>query len=247
MTNTRRRPRRIWKKLKKFYRATINPVAHVTLYPLVGLAIGLACRILCRTVRVTCVGGERPDARWAAEGPLVFAMWHGRHFMMMRLLARHRCAVMCSLSEIGELQAWIIRAFGFRPVRGSSSRGGVEALVNLIRMVRKEGRHAIVTVDGPSGPAFQAKPGAVQIALKSGARLVPVTVANRRRMIIPGAWDRFEVPLPFTRSVIIFGEPISYDLISGDEGMQTAVAELTGALTRMTARADGTFRPAPPC
>jgi hypothetical protein len=196
-------------------------------------------RALGTTLRLRVEGVEALRPYWAAGRPVVYAVWHGRILMVPWANARLRrtagartVTVLASRSRDGDLVAAFVTRFGLATVRGSSSRGGAEALRALAAAVRA-GRDVAVVPDGPRGPREQCHPGAVALAALTGAPLVPLAFAARpaRRL---SSWDRFLVPLPFARCALVFGEP----LLVGDAERQRAVKDLERALGEVTAAAD---------
>jgi lysophospholipid acyltransferase (LPLAT)-like uncharacterized protein len=161
---------------------------------------------LARTWRVREVGrgGWR---RAEAEGrPVVLAFWHGQ---MLPMLVHHRdrgAAVLISEHRDGEIIARVVRAFGLRAVRGSTSRGGGRALLELAAELRR-GSEVAVTPDGPRGPRHAFAPGALVAAQRGGAPIVAL-VAHVDRAWRLRSWDRFEIPKPFARVTIAYSEPL---------------------------------------
>jgi lysophospholipid acyltransferase (LPLAT)-like uncharacterized protein len=184
-----------------------------------SLAI-LILRFLRFTWRVRIIADTPLDT----ETPLVFCFWHGRQAGLFAFPHFRPVAVMSSLSRDGEIQARILSALGFRVVRGSSSRGGAIALRGVIAALRA-GLDAAVAVDGPRGPRHQVKPGAVMAARVTGARLVPVDVHARPRIRFRNAWDRYELPLPFSRVRIVVGAPLASDEMT-TERLQAELRQL---------------------
>jgi lysophospholipid acyltransferase (LPLAT)-like uncharacterized protein len=237
--------RRKFKKLKQFKRKFIYPVLWVTLYPIFGLLVGLGMRLAQATVRVTYLHdeGQRPDLALLAQGRnIVYTFWHGRQFLLFRLLRPAHCQVMTSLGSAGEVQCWVLRVFGYSPVRGSSSRGGAAGLINMIKRV-KTGKNAAFAVDGPSGPAYEPKPGAVQVAGKGEALLLPVSVAFRSFKFFARWWDEYHLPVPFTRAIVKFGQPRELPSRLDDDLITRTSDELKQELNLLTAEVDAYFRP----
>jgi lysophospholipid acyltransferase (LPLAT)-like uncharacterized protein len=116
-----------------------------------------------------------------------------------------------SCSKDGSLQNGAMRALGMRVLRGSSSRRGAIGLLSVIRGLRS-GQDAAFAVDGPRGPRGSVKPGAELAARLGDGLCVPVGCAARRKLTVRGSWDRFALPLPFTRVLICMGAPLGGDL-----------------------------------
>jgi lysophospholipid acyltransferase (LPLAT)-like uncharacterized protein len=171
------------------------------------LAVGAwVLRVHSHTLRFRWEGRDRLEDRLARGLPVVLVAWHQRIYMGMLPFARYRPIIMISRSRDGERIARIVARFGWQPVRGSSSKGGAQALEKMIPAVAggEVGAHI---VDGPRGPARRVKPGTVALARRAGAVMIPVYVAARRRFEAR-SWDRFQVPLPFSRVLIRLGAPI---------------------------------------
>jgi lysophospholipid acyltransferase (LPLAT)-like uncharacterized protein len=166
-----------------------------------GFLIGLLVRLWVRSWRVRLVVDPALDLR--AERPLVFAFWHGQQ-MPLLAVRRRSTATLVSLSSDGELQSGVMRALGLWVVRGSAARGGSSGFRAIVRALRA-GRDAAFAADGSRGPLHRAKPGAASAAMLAGAPLVPVAAAAKRRFVFERAWDRFELPLPFTRVTVFVG------------------------------------------
>jgi lysophospholipid acyltransferase (LPLAT)-like uncharacterized protein len=207
---------------------------------LVPLLAALAVRALGVTLRVRAEGIDAVRPMWRARRPLIYAVWHGRILIVPWLNARLRrtdgargVRVLASRSRDGELVAGFVRRFGLDVVRGSSSRGGAEALRELARALRA-GEDVAVVPDGPRGPAGRAQAGIVSLAATTGAPIVPVGVSARpaRRL---GSWDRFLVPAPFARCGIVFGAALA---IERDQDRERARATLERALQDATDAAD---------
>jgi lysophospholipid acyltransferase (LPLAT)-like uncharacterized protein len=161
-----------------------------------------ALRALAATWRVREVGREGWEARRAAGLPTMIALWHGQ---MLPLLPHHRgqgVAVLVSEHRDGEIITRVLRAFGFETVRGSTSRGGARALLEMSRVLRA-GREVAVTPDGPRGPRHAFAPGALVAAQRAGAAVVGVAAHVDRAWRLR-SWDAFEVPRPFARITIAY-------------------------------------------
>lgn len=167
------------------------------------------------------------------QKPLVFSLWHGE---MLPLLYHHRnqgIAVMISEHRDGEIIARIAEAMGFRTVRGSTFNGAARALIGACREI-EEGHDVAITPDGPRGPAKSFAPGALAIAQRSGAPLVPVAVDARSAWRLK-TWDGFMIPKPFAKVRIAYGEatPITADS-TRQAGEQTDVG--TGLMAEAVRR-----------
>ena len=166
-------------------------------------AVFLIC-ILKRTWRVVLDG---PDPDYTA-GPLVFCFWHGRQAGLFAHPRPRPVVVMASRSRDGDLQARILGLLGFVVVRGSSSRGGAVGLKGILKHVRA-GCDAAFAVDGPRGPAFKVKTGAVVAARNTGSRIIPITTKASSCWTFSRAWDQYQLPKPFATVKVVRGDAIA--------------------------------------
>ncbi|NMB73627.1 MAG: lysophospholipid acyltransferase family protein [Myxococcales bacterium] len=203
------------------------------------LAFAIA-RLLLATLRLRVLHPERlARAREEGEGgqPLLYAFWHGRQLGLFRANPEKHLAVMASLSRDGALQAVVCRRFGLTVVRGSSSRGGLQALRGLAERLRA-GVSVGLAVDGPRGPAEEAKPGILALASRLHCPVVPITIGYSRCGVLRRAWDRFRIPAPFARAVVVYGEPMRVPRTASREELVRLAGELTARLRSITAEAD---------
>ncbi len=165
-----------------------------------GLALYWLIRAIGATLKIEVVGWENH----ATDQPLIYCFWHNR-IPVATWFWRHRgIVVMSSLSFDSEYIARFIQRFGYGAAKGSSTRGARGGLIQMIRAVRR-GQSAAFTVDGPRGPIYAAKPGALLVAEKSGAAILPFSISLDRCWRLP-SWDRIEIPKPFARAFVVIGE-----------------------------------------
>ncbi len=204
---------------------------------LLPFLIYLVIRALYATMRVRTVGAEIPQEFYRRGEGLIHAFWHGR--MIISPFAYHGPGghVLISIHGDGELIAKVMQLFGFQLVRGSSTKGGREAIQEMLQLARQN-RDLIITPDGPRGPVHAVKPGVAQLARRSGLAVIPYAFAVSRGKVFR-SWDRFLLPYPFSRGVHVFGEPVRYREGEDTEEFRLRVER---ALLETTARADGYFR-----
>ena len=193
-----------------------------------------------RTVRIQFVNKAVPD-QLASEGKnVIYAFWHGRQFLLFHSHRNTGIVIPASESRDGEIQALILKWFGFDVVRGSSKRKGDRALMGLVDRLRK-GKNLALAVDGPRGPIYEAKQGVMYLAGKLNKPIVPVMTSAERFWLLDKIWDRYLLPKPFTRGVVIYGEAIIVNGISEDE-LEKKRKELEAALNRLMVQADDYFQ-----
>ena len=210
----------------------MNGALSLTLGPALGAP---ALRLLAATCRVRYAEGEA-GARWGAGTPFIFATWHSRILLLPALYRGRRLRVLISRSRDGEMVAKLCARFNLDVVRGSSSRGGAEALRLLARAVA-EGTSVVVVPDGPRGPREIAKPGIIALASLTGAAIVPVAVAASSEWRLR-SWDGFRVPRPFARCVVRFGEPLAVGRQADADARERARKTLESALATVSSAAD---------
>jgi lysophospholipid acyltransferase (LPLAT)-like uncharacterized protein len=149
----------------------------LTLLPPVGAGL---IRLLGRTMHLETEGGERVDALYRAGHRLIIAFWHGRQLMMPLAYRGTGAYILISQHRDGELIHRIVSRWGFRSVRGSTTRGGVAALRALIR-AGQAGADVVITPDGPRGPRQVVQPGVVQLAQITGLPIVPLTFSCSKK------------------------------------------------------------------
>lgn len=176
------------------------------------------------------------------HSPFIVAFWHGRLLYPLRLVQvyrQRRVTVLVSRSRDGEWISQIAQRFGVLPTRGSSHRGGGQGLLEMVHRVQ-EGYIACVTPDGPRGPRYRVQPGVVTLAHKTGATIVPVTYNAKWRKVMR-SWDSFVLPMPFSRVVVIYGEPICVPAQVAADGLLAAQQKVEQRLQDITDMADRFF------
>lgn len=179
-----------------------------------GLVYGIA-RLIGLSMRI--------EVRGLAEllelpGGKILAGWHGRTLMAANVFRGRGFWTIISQSRDGEMQARIFRKFGFHTIRGSTGRGGIKAAVESIKVLRA-GATMAFTPDGPRGPSGIVQSGIMLMAKKSGAALIPCGVSADRRWLA-GSWDRYMIPKPFSRGLMIFGPPLYVPADATDEQVE---------------------------
>lgn len=175
-------------------------------FAVVATAAHWVIRAIGPTLRWEVEGWENFREVEAAGRRRIFTFWHGRTVMAAWFYRNQGIVVMVSRNKDGEYIGRVIRRLGYGTARGSSSRGGGRALVQMLRELRRE-RDVAFTVDGPRGPRYVAKAGPVWLAARSGHPILPFHVSARNRWEF-SSWDGFQVPRPFTRCFMLVGSPL---------------------------------------
>lgn len=204
---------------------------------LLGRAIAAYIRTVRATARWDTVNGHVPARFWDAGEPFIGVFWHGRMLMMPPCWPRGLAInMLISDHADGRVIARAIGRFGQRAVVGSTTRGGTQALRDLLRALGR-GECVAVTPDGPRGPRMRVTGAVVDLARLSGRPIVPVAFgASARR--VASSWDRFVVALPWGRGVHVWGEPVWVARDADAAARETARRTLEDRLNAITAEAD---------
>jgi lysophospholipid acyltransferase (LPLAT)-like uncharacterized protein len=165
----------------------------------------------------------------------IMAFWHGRVLTATYYFRRRGIVVMISENFDGEWIARIIEKFGFRTSRGSTTRGGQRALLQLKREMDR-GQPSGFAVDGPRGPARQAQPGAIWLAKLTGNPVVPFHMEASRYWTLK-SWDRTQIPKPFATVAVAVGAPIEVPREAGEAVLEAKRVEVEHSLLHLERRA----------
>ncbi len=187
-----------------------------------------------------CRFHEPPGALAPERGPLIFVFWHNRLALsttiwrrwVVRRAPANGIAALISASHDGGMLARALRYFRIDAVRGSSSRRGPQALLELTTIL-KQGRHVCITPDGPRGPRYRVAEGVIALAQLSGQPVVPISAHIRGKLVLR-SWDAFQIPLPFARCDIQFGQPLMVPREATPDQREALRAELEQTLGSMT-------------
>jgi lysophospholipid acyltransferase (LPLAT)-like uncharacterized protein len=173
-------------------------------------------------------------------GPAIYCVWHNRLALCLIVyegfVARHKqtpgMAAMVSASKDGGFLTGVLECFGVQPVRGSSSRRGPQALLELTGWAER-GWDLAITPDGPRGPRYRVQEGIMALAQITGYPIFPAT-ANLQWKIQVKSWDKFQIPLPFSRAEMVVGQPIRVPREASDAQREALRQELERALQEIT-------------
>ena len=221
----------------KFADLSSYPLKKRFLIRAAGVAFFLLIKLIGRTIRWQVEGWENWEAANADGRVPIYAFWHNRIFLATYFFQKRRIVVMTSQSFDGEYIARFIQRFGYGAARGSSTRGAVGAIVEMTRLVRA-GSPAGFSIDGPKGPRYVAKMGAVLLAKKTGQPILPFTITSQRFWEAKRSWDGFQVPLPFSRARIEIAPPIYVSADTNDDGLEAKREELQATLDQINAQGE---------
>jgi lysophospholipid acyltransferase (LPLAT)-like uncharacterized protein len=237
-----------------FYRKTTRSGRRMTagrrlLYRLgvpLALAIIRSWLWTCRIVRV--VGVEYLDAALAKAPSLVPCYWHQHQLFCARYLLDQRArglnvGWLISPSVDGDFGAMLIQRIGGGVIRGSSTHTGARALRDYYQALVKDNMSPVITPDGPRGPRFKFKPGAILLAQMSGRPMLPLAYAASRAWLVK--WDKFVIPVPFSRITIAIGPPRYVPRGTDAAGLEKLQADMEIELLRLYEVADRTLHGKP--
>jgi lysophospholipid acyltransferase (LPLAT)-like uncharacterized protein len=202
---------------------------------LISAVVYRVVAILGATLRWRVEGLEHFEALAREGRPPVMAFWHGRILPATFYFRGRGIVVITSRNFDGEWIARIIERFGYGTARGSTSRGGPQALRELVRALRA-GLPVGFTLDGPRGPARRAQPGALWLAGATGHPVLPFHLEAARAWAAR-SWDRTQIPKPFSTVVLVVGEPIHVPAGLDAKGIEAATRDLEARLGQLEARA----------
>jgi len=204
-----------------------------------GLAIIRAWMATNRVVRV--VGLEHLDQALARAPSLVPVYWHQHTMHCGYFLLQHPRGLtpgwLISPSVDGEIGAMVMQRLGAAVIRGSSTHTGARALRDYYQALVKENISPVITPDGPRGPRFKFKPGAVLLSQMSGRPILPMAYAASRAWLVK--WDKFVIPMPFARIVIAIGPPYYVPRVTDASSLAHHQAQMEGELKRLYDEAHG--------
>jgi hypothetical protein len=207
-------------------RAEVAAIAGIG-YPLIN-ALG-------HTLRWRVEGMQYFDAIFASGRRPIMGFWHGRILPATFYFRRRGIVVITSENFDGEWIARVIERFGFGTARGSTSRGGLKAMLQLVRDM-EEGKPAGFTLDGPRGPARVAQPGAIWLASRTGNPVLPFHLEASSHWTAR-SWDRTQIPKPFSTVALVIGEPIDVPHNASEGELEAARLEVERRLRVLEDRA----------
>jgi lysophospholipid acyltransferase (LPLAT)-like uncharacterized protein len=201
-----------------------------------------AIALLRASLRVELLHGEYFADLQSRRVPILLSLWHGRMFLPIDAHRTQGIVTMASKSADGDIITAWLQNHGYTVLRGSSTRGGSDALRRMVYHVRS-GRNAALTVDGPKGPARVVQPGVVRLARLTNAWILPISFSSSWPMFFR-SWDRYLVPKPFSRNFVSYGEPFPIRPELSDEAALTKIASAIDEITEEADQMAGICPPA---
>jgi lysophospholipid acyltransferase (LPLAT)-like uncharacterized protein len=193
-------------------------------------------RLLGLTLRVRRSGLENIVAARKLGGNFIYTLWHGRLLLLTYVHRNEGIHVLVSTHQDGEYIARAIHGLGFGTIRGSSTRGGTRALLGMLQAGSRQIDIGI-TPDGPRGPREKCQAGIIYLAKKTGLPIVPIGASHRPSLVL-SSWDRFMIPLPFAKCMIVYGEPVRYGDSLSRDAIEEARLDLELRIKTVTREAD---------
>jgi len=181
-------------------------------------------------------GSTTTIAEWVFANE-IYAASERDHFVLVVPTLKTSFTTLIAPGRDGDYPTAVAEGFGHFVVRGSSRRAGLAALHALVKALRDRPGPAAIAVDGPLGPVGRAKGGVLVCAAQTGRPIVPVAAAARRRIDFPGSWSGIYLPLPFTRAVVVCGEPLVVSDASADEERSALLDVLSARIAAARAEA----------
>ena len=198
------------KKIKDFF----SKIPKILLCALVLFLVAPLYLLYSFTWRIRVFGKDEVLSKYLTNREKVlFAHWHGDELVLFPYYAYKNHFVLSSRSWDGSVMSMVLKLYGYRVFRGSSSRGGAEGLLSMIKAIKKENRkntkwQCSLAVDGPRGPLHKVKPGISQLCLSTGLPILVVRVYADKLWRIPRAWNKAFIPKPLSLVRIYIGDPI---------------------------------------
>lgn len=213
------------------------------LKPFERLIISISIKLLrawFSTCRINIIGRDIHDKYIIGPSPVVGATWHRGAIFLVWFYRNQHPMIMFSPSKDGDLLAGFAEKLGIIPVRGSSSRGGREALEEMKDFLRRPTgvRKAATVLDGPRGPRYVAKSGMIVLAKDAGTPLLPIAVSAWPAVTLKKTWDHTIIPMPFSRLTVVYRKPWHIPLTTAPEEIEHYRREVEETLNAMMAEAD---------
>jgi lysophospholipid acyltransferase (LPLAT)-like uncharacterized protein len=208
--------------------------------PVVAWAVYWLLRAIGPTLRMEFVGVHNASQFRDAGEPAIGAFWHRCIFPAVWIWKNRGIVVLNTVNFDGQWTRRVIERLGFGTAQGSSTRGAIEGLSALAKRL-EAGRHVALTIDGPRGPRYVAKPGAVILARRTGQPISVFHIGVKSGYTFKRSWDLFRLPRPFSRVVMFVAPPIRVPIDAGSDAVKAKQAEVQAALERVRDVAESWF------
>lgn len=210
-----------------FYRLVFQRI----LYPIVIIKVPswfaqIILLFVFITSRITIVGEKELERIEKEKQRVIFAFWHGNYTLLLFSFRIKNAVALVHSSFRGDFMACLASVFKYRTVRLSRHRRSIMPFIRAI----KEGSPGFIAVDGPLGPPRETKSGAIYIARKSGAKIIPLAVQAHRGFLL-NRWDNHFIPLPFNNIIVSIGKPI---VVKDGDSLEVKRKEVTSSLLELT-------------
>ena len=210
---------------KNLYKHVLPYILFVILY-LIG-----------KTLRVQIINRDVESQLEKQGKAIIYTFWHGRMLYFPYLYRfSNKSTILTSPSEDGEIVARTAKIFGFSSIRGSSFKKGGSALLKMTRSIKK-GKAVTVVGDGSRGPLYKVQEGIINLAYLTGAPILPVVYGVKNKIQL-NTWDRFIIPLPFSKIKVMYGDPVYVDKKTEEKKSKSKLEELEIKLKEITQAVD---------
>jgi hypothetical protein len=209
--------------------------------PVIAWAVYSLIRLIGPTLRVEFVGKRNAVNRRETGQASIGAFWHRCIFPTVWHYRNHGIVVMITMNFDGLWASRVVEKLGYRVAQGSSSRGGMDAL-NAMAREAEAGWDVAFTPDGPRGPRYVAKPGAVMLARRTGKPVTVFHMGLSSAYAFEKSWDRFRLPFPFSRAVLVMAPPIYVSKDADSDEIKKKISEMQAALERVRDVAESWFQ-----
>jgi lysophospholipid acyltransferase (LPLAT)-like uncharacterized protein len=165
------------------------------------------------------------------QKPAIVVFWHGFMLPVWKFFSKLNPIAVVSLSKDGEILSNLLESWNYRLIRGSSSSKGKEVLENII--IEAKNNILLITPDGPQGPIYKFKTGAVVSAQRASVPLILCEVNINKRIVFKKSWDKFSFPLPFTEINLVLSEPISIPINSTHDEINSYICDCEKNLSNL--------------
>ena len=209
--------------------------------PVIAAIVYAAVRLIGPTLRFELIGVHNATQIRERGEPAIGAFWHRCIFQAVWFWRNRGIVVLNTVNFDGQWTRRVIERLGFGTAQGSSSRGAIEGLTAMAQRL-EEGRHVALTIDGPRGPRYVAKPGAVILARRTGKPISLFHIATKWGHTFEKSWDLFRLPFPYSPAVIVFAPPIHVSADADGDAVRKKQAEVQSVLEKIRDVAETWFQ-----